>query len=284
VIGLDKFHLVCGISFDAIRTVMYAYLFSTSVCNKEEIYFNYGLDITRLSWIKYHDIEDPEIIFSCIGNVGLNSKGKSQQLCLICNASSNLIVYDDRYYITTSPQYLSGDRVPLSLGGNVEIQGCHFVVWTKQHREVDEDDRVSLSVELAKMFKTLGVKSKWPYEVYVHGKMQYGHGHFHVISGDYYTVRCREIMYRCQVAVNNDEEIEDSDFFHPITDFMSNLFTSSLDYFTTALLIKVLRIKFSFNFEGLVMFYKMVAPEGFYRLRDYIEKQYGQCDTDESID
>lgn len=248
----------CNLTLDLIKMTMLSYLFNTSIRQRKSIFEHFGCEVTRLAWIHYHEIENKALIHSSCGHT-CSSKEKSKYLCVICKAEENIQVHSNGFRSTTSPAVMSSNRVGHQ-APHVDGINYHYVVWTAKHSGmIDPDVITGLVNSLGKGL------------FYIHGEMQYGHNHVHVVKGSFYKTRTFDIMRHCQNAVNSNIRIEKSDFFHPIVTWFSNLDEESVDAFITAILIMRFRIRYFLDFNTLPQFYKLTYPEACGAVRRYFE-------------
>jgi len=259
VIILSKFEIECGITLNDIYLAVLTYLSDKPVDDFGMYYNDYGIDRNTLAWMKYHDINF-QVFKKC---VNFKQKRNCRDTCVICLSQANsmrfrLNTFDDTTVIVTmSPQHMSRDRV----GQTITERGCHFVVWAGDHSL-----KISHKMDLAPMYLANPdifdlVNVSYDCCNYYHGYDQYGHSHFHVISGVYHKIRAGEMLRKALSCVKNSTVLEFSDMFHPINKFFSNSSESGQDCLIATFVIVRLRLDLSkYSNDFIVRYLKSAFP------------------------
>ena len=248
---IDPFAKHVGITAHTLMAVILAYFAKKPAHILDRGLSHYSISTVYLAYLKYHRC--PSLM--ALHSINFEEKCTAYDQCTICHATMN-IIREPFGFVTISPVVFTGNRQPLSMQ-------THFVVWSSIHSIHDllfEDDTSIMKV-LSFPSSSMIWKTYKPLGIYAHGVFTYGHPHVHVLmTREIHDVRALELMVKCQVAINNDDDIKDSDYYFPMNSFSNSCSNVGRKHIAISFIIRAIRIKLP-NIHAIETFYALAYPE-----------------------
>jgi hypothetical protein len=213
----------CGLKVGHVLAVVYNYLSKIPNGRIDLILNKAYINLNLLAWYIHHRVPLQMHRFSMYGD----NKLIEERRCVICHAKENVTVDEFGFKFTVSPLSMTRGREPQRRDdGSGDF---HIVIWTRDHEHGNMMSNLSILLILKDLVEGItDVKREVYYNtilrstynnVYVHRNMTYGHGHCHLIGGDYFKIRAREMFLDACHAIRVESELDSSDIFNPIRKF-----------------------------------------------------------------
>jgi hypothetical protein len=226
---LQQFHIDCGVNAYLVKTAIYSKLSNVHFDQFKSFYESSCVDLNTLAWMTYHKV-DFTMYKEC---VDYKQKRDCTNLCIICRATANVIIFDNRK-TTISPITMSGSRARMTYSS---AGGFHYVVWSRTHITLPQKDFYDF-------YKCSHVGCG---ELYFHIEPQYGHPHVHCMYGNYHNIRAGELLHSLRNKIKKGCVITTSDFYLPLNKFYHNCDSTGQDYILASLLLVHFRVDLSFD-------------------------------------
>jgi hypothetical protein len=244
---LNTFHTYCGVTIDIIKISVYTKLSHLHDDSFMHFYENSVLDLNTLGWMLYHGVEPFNFSFA----LDFRQKADSEEKCVICNATRNVDAYSGCNLLTTiSPDILTGNRMHHCYESE---NGYHYVIWHLYH-STSTIDTYRMTMSLKYVLDIRKKRNLHQSNVYVHSTTQYGHGHVHIIGGEYHQIRAMENLSTIRRLVKESRIVDNSEFYQPIKKFYANCNSAGKSTVLVSIFTAAYRVHLNMTNETFINF------------------------------